>query len=155
MIQGLKTAPATFHRIIDHSFKPLLWTCLLAYFDDLTVHSRSFADHISHLRQTFQIMRQVGFKAKPSKCKLGMKSLEWLGYVISNGEIRPDNKLTDAIKKLKVPTSTAEVRHITGLFNFYRAWIPNFATRCAPLDEVKQKYTQFVWNDAQQHAFED
>jgi hypothetical protein len=48
MIQGLKTAPATFHRIIDDAFKDIIKICLAPYFDDLTVHSKSINDHFNH-----------------------------------------------------------------------------------------------------------
>ena len=155
MIQGLKTAPATFHRIIDDAFKDVIDKCLAPYFDDLTVHSKNIDEHLSHLIQTFTIMRKFGFKAKASKVQLCVKELSWLGFKISNGEIRPDAKLVAAITKLVVPRNVNEVRMVTGLFNFYRSFIPKFAERCAPLDKLKRADVDFKWETEQQTAFDD
>ncbi|HVX01067.1 MAG TPA: reverse transcriptase domain-containing protein, partial [Candidatus Babeliaceae bacterium] len=115
MIQGLKTAPATFHRIIDDSFKEVIGQCLEPYFDDLTVHSKSIQDHLIHLRQVFNIMRAYGFKAKASKVKLGVKELRWLGFIISNGTITPDTKIASSITELKAPNNVQELRMVLGL----------------------------------------
>ena len=155
MIQGLKTAPATFHRIIDSAFKEVIDTFLKPYFDDLTIHSATIDLHIQHLRQTFEIMRKFRFRAKPSKCKFGVEEIQWLGFVISNGKIKPDKKLVDSIAQLKIPVNVSEIRMVTGLFNFYRNFIPNFANRCEPLDRLKKTETKFVWGTDQQIAFDD
>jgi transposase InsO family protein len=153
MIQGLKTAPATFHRIIDDAFKDLISGCLEPYFDDLTVHSKTDEDHLTHLRQVFNIMRKYGFKAKASKVKIGVRELQWLGFIISNGTIRPDNRLVSAIVDLTVPTNLHELRMVTGLFNFYRSFIPKFADLAAPLDELKKQVNKYAWTEKQQTSF--
>ncbi|HVW99997.1 MAG TPA: reverse transcriptase family protein, partial [Candidatus Babeliaceae bacterium] len=155
MIQGLKTAPATFHRIIDSAFKSIIDKYLAAYFDDLTVHSQNIDDHLVHLRETFAIMREFGFKAKASKVHLAVTELSWLGYMIFDGQIKPDIKLVSAISNLAVPKDVNEVRMVTGLFNFYRNFIPKFATRCAPLDKLKRSDVNFEWGKEQQTAFDD
>ena len=155
MIQGLKTAPATFHRVIDTAFKDVIGKCLAPYFDDLTVHSKTMDDHLNHLVETFTIMRKFGFKAKASKVQLCVKELHWLGFVVSNGQIKPDKKLISAIAKLTIPSNVNEVRMVTGLFNFYRSFIPKFAERCAPLDQLKRTGVDFNWGSAQQTAFDD
>lgn len=154
MIQGLKTAPATFHRIIDDSFKEVIGQCLEPYFDDLTVHSREFEEHLDHLRQVFNIMRIYGFKAKASKVKLAVSELRWLGFVISNGQMKPDSKLISSITELKAPTNVQEIRMVLGLFNFYRNFIPKFADLAAPLDDLKRLDRRFNWTKEHQLAFD-
>ena len=155
MIQGLKTAPATFHRVIDHAFKDVINKSLAPYFDDLTVHSKNIDEHLNHLVEVFEIMRKFGFKAKSSKVQLCVKELNWLGFIVSNGEIKPDPRLVSSIEKLSIPRNVNEVRMVTGLFNFYRSFIPKFAERCAPLDKLKRNDIDFDWQDEQQNAFDD
>lgn len=155
MIQGLKTAPATFHRIIDDAFKDVINICLAPYFDDLTVHSKSMNEHLNHLVQVFKIMRKFGFKAKASKVNLCVKELSWLGFILSDGTIKPDVKLVTAIENLAIPKNVNEVRMVTGLFNFYRSFIPRFAERCSPLDKLKRTDVNFSWGPEQQNAFND
>ena len=60
-----------------------------------------------------------------------------------------------AIANLSVPKDVHEVRMVTGLFNFYRSFIPKFAERCAPLDKLKQSDIDFNWGPDQQAAFDD
>jgi hypothetical protein len=100
-------------------------------------------------------MRKFRFRAKPSKCTFCVEEIHWLGFVISNGKIKPDKRLVDSITNLKIPTNVNEIRMVTGLFNFYRNFIPDFAKRCEPLDRLKKVDTKFFWGNDQHVAFDD
>ena len=44
---GLKTAPATFVRLMNDVFDDVLWKFVVVYFDDIVIFSKSFDEHIS------------------------------------------------------------------------------------------------------------
>ncbi|KAG1028658.1 hypothetical protein G6F43_014038 [Rhizopus delemar] len=48
---GLVNSPATFQRLIDLCFRPLINKCLVAYIDDLNVYSLDHHTHLYHLEQ--------------------------------------------------------------------------------------------------------
>jgi hypothetical protein len=55
---GLKGAPATFQRVMDMIFKPILGKFAVIYIDDIGIYSQTEEDHLQHLRTVFQIMRE-------------------------------------------------------------------------------------------------
>lgn len=48
---GLCGSPSTFQRLIDRVLGDAKWQHALAYLDDIVVYSRTFEEHLSHLRE--------------------------------------------------------------------------------------------------------
>ena len=65
---GLKIAGATYQRLVTKMFRPLLDSTMEVYIDDMLVKSKQRPDHVTHLQQTFDILRKYGMKLNPSKC---------------------------------------------------------------------------------------
>nr|KYP31753.1 Retrovirus-related Pol polyprotein from transposon 17.6 [Cajanus cajan] len=55
---GLYNAPATFQATMNDIFRPLLHSTVIVFFDDILVYSPTIEQHISHLRQVFDILQQ-------------------------------------------------------------------------------------------------
>ena len=54
-----------------------------------------------------------------------------------------------------IPQSVHDVRSFLGLCSYYRKFVLNFAVIASPLHRLTEKYTQFVWTDVAQKAFDD
>ena len=87
---GLCNAPATFQRLMDEVLQGILWDFVVVYLDDLNVYSRNFDEHLSHLRDVFDRLRQAGLKLNPEKCRFASSKLVFLGHVIDSQGIRTD-----------------------------------------------------------------
>ncbi|XP_077215791.1 uncharacterized protein LOC143850422 [Tasmannia lanceolata] len=56
------------------------------YVDDMLVKSRSAQDHVSDLKETFEVLRQRSMKLNPTKCTFGVSSGKFLGFMSESGE---------------------------------------------------------------------
>ena len=141
---GLKNAPAVYQRYMEASLEGLTHDCCEVYLDDILVYSRTFEDHLQHLKQVLQRMQQHGIKLKPSKCHFFQREVKYLGRIVSAEGHRPDPKDTESLQALKHkhPTSVGEVRQVLGLVGYFRRYIPNFSQIARPLYELLKGATK-------------
>nr|XP_016513555.1 PREDICTED: RNA-directed DNA polymerase homolog [Nicotiana tabacum] len=100
---GLKNAGATYQRLVTKMFKEQLGKTMEVYIDDMLVKSAKKEDHIGHLKEAFEILRQYGMKLNPEKCAFGVTSRKFLGFLVSQMgiEVNPDQiKAIDAIPEI-------------------------------------------------------
>lgn len=65
---GLNNAPATFCILMNKVLDQLLDIFAVIYLDDIVVYSRTFDEHIEHLRQVFQVVRENDLYVNQEKC---------------------------------------------------------------------------------------
>jgi len=73
MPYGLTGAPTTFQAIMNHILAPLLRKCVVVFMDDIKIYSKTYADHVHHVKQVFQLLQQHQFKVKLSKCSFAQQ----------------------------------------------------------------------------------
>ncbi|BHF72701.1 hypothetical protein SprV_0401577000 [Sparganum proliferum] len=122
---GLRNAAQTFQRFIDRVLRGLPF--VYAYIDDLLVASRNAEEHKEHLALVFDRLDQFGVVIKPSKCVLGVPSLDFLGHHVDAQGLRPLFSKVEAIRDFPPPTSKRQLQRFLGMVNFYRRFLPNCA----------------------------
>lgn len=60
-----------------------------AYMDDILVHAEDEAEHLSIVAQVFERLSKAGLSINVKKCVFGVKSLEYLGYLVDSTGITP------------------------------------------------------------------
>ena len=55
---GVASGPTTFNGALTTTLKPANRVCVISFFDDILVFSKTWADHLSHLRQVLELLRQ-------------------------------------------------------------------------------------------------
>lgn len=153
---GLVKAPATFQSLMDKIFGDVQWKFVCVYFDDIFIYSKTFQQHLQHLREVFTRLRQNRLQAKITKCKILRPEIIFLGHLVSAQGIKPDPEKTAAVVEWKTPTNKKHVRQFVGLCSYYRKFIPHFATIANPLHKIQSNHRKvvFVWNEEQQVAFD-
>ena len=151
---GLTNAPATFQRMMNRVFSKIIGDYVVVYLDDLNIYSRNFNEHLVHLREVFERLRNAGLKLKKKKCHFFKKELAFLGHIVSADGINPDPDKIQAIKDQPIPTNLRELRQFLGLASYYRKFILGFAKIAAPLNQLMKKEKVYEWKEEHQAAFE-
>ena len=150
---GLSNAPAVFQELMS----VVLQGCndfSTAYLDDIMIFSPTLEEHLEHICVIFDRLRQHNLKLKLKKCSFLKSETHYLGFVISEEGIKPDQKKVEAIRSLPVPTCVREVRSFIGMCSYYRRFIPNFSQIAEPIIALTRKYAHFKWSDTHQKAFD-
>ena len=152
---GLSTAAPTFQRAMNRVLGHLKFVA--SYFDDVLIFSETWTDHLKHIRETLETLRKANLTAKPSKCHIGFRTINFLGHIVGKGNIKPDPIKIEKILNLTRPKTKKDVRKICGLINYYRKFIPFFSHKIAPLTSLlkKENPNQIVWNEDCEIAFEE
>ena len=152
---GLKTAPATYQRLMAHVLSGYTGKFCHCFIDDIIVFSATFEEHLIHLHLVLSRLRDAGIKLKPSKCVLAKEKVHYLGHVISPGEIRPDPENVAKIRDLEPPSTVKQVRMFLGMASYYRSFVKDFSKRARPLTELTKKGVQLRWGPEEEAAFTD
>lgn len=157
---GLRNAAQTFQRFMNEVCKGLNF--VFVYIDDLLIFSKSPEEHKAHLERLFERLTEYGLSVKPSKCLLGVKSLEFLGHHIDQHGILPSVTKVEAISKLPAPNSLKSAQRFVGMINYYFRFIPKLAeilipihAHIAEMEKLKKKSRnfRFLWPDSCNDAF--
>lgn len=152
---GLKTSPAIFQRILSNILRKYKLTDFTVnYIDDILIFSKSFKEHINHLKQLLEAILTEGFRLKFTKCTFASDSVKYLGHIIQNNSIKPLKDNLASIKNFPVPKTQKNVRQFLGKINFYHEYIPRGAIILDPLHNLLRKNQKFIWSEECQKAFE-
>jgi hypothetical protein len=127
MAFGLTGAPATFQFAMNASLAPVLRKFALVFFDDILVYSKTYEDHLQHLRAILSILRRDQWKAKLTKCAFAQQRIAYLGHVISAAGVATDDSKIATIRDWPVPATPKELRGFLGLSGYYRKFIKHYA----------------------------
>jgi len=153
---GLRNAPASFVKAVRKVLFPIREHSD-AYVDDTYTISHSFPDHLIHLRAFLTVIKNAGFTLNLCKCKFAQTTTRFVGFLVGNGQIRPDPKKIEVIMNLKLPETLTQLRSTLGVLNFYRSHIPDFADIAKPLtDAMSSRKTKvhFQLGESAKVAFE-
>nr|XP_034886896.1 uncharacterized protein LOC118027607 [Populus alba] len=141
---GLTNAPASFQSLMNDIFRPHLRRFILVFFYDILVYSRSWEDHLLHLKQVLGILADHQFFVKLSKCQFGVLSVGYLGHLISSKGVVVDPEKIQAVQNWPVPTSPKGVCGFLGLAGYYCKFVCGFGVIAAPLTKLLTK-DGFFW----------
>ena len=152
---GLCNAPATFQRLMNQVYKDITYKYVVVYLDDTNVFSKTFEDHIRHLREVFTRIRKAGLKLNLEKCTFWMKRLPFLGHIVEAKGISPDPDKIIAVQGIQPPENVTQLRSFLGLAGYYRRFIKGFSTIAQPLNQLLHKDKAYEWDNKCQQAFDE
>ncbi|XP_039215403.1 uncharacterized protein LOC120315311 [Crotalus tigris] len=133
---GLQGAPAVFMQLINQVLHEHLYRGVLVYLDDILIYTTTKDEHINLVRQVLQKLLDAQLYVKLSKCEFHQERLDYLGYRISRHGVEMDPSKVQAVLDWQAPKTRRQLQSFLGFANFYRQFIPSFATVVQPLTEL-------------------
>jgi hypothetical protein len=148
---GIKTAPSHFMKVMELVLRGL--PNVIAYLDDILVHSTTFEEHLNHLAAVFDRLRTANLKLHPGKCVFAQQRCKFLGHIISSEGITPNPEKVRAIADFPRPTDVKKVRQFLGVTSFFRRHIPDYAKKARDLHQLLKKEQPFIWTAKTEDSF--
>jgi hypothetical protein len=129
---GLLGAPGSFQllmAIVIHNLSNIL-----AYIEDLLVHTKDHGKHLEILDELFTRLRKHGLKINLPKPFFGTTEVRYLGFKLTPDGIKLGADKLKPVAAAKLPNNISKVRAFLGLCNFFRGHVRNFAQLAAPLN---------------------
>lgn len=152
---GLVNSPATLSRLMDQVLGyGELEPNVFVYLDDIVIASNTFEEHLRRLQDVARRLHDANLSVNMEKSKFCVSELPYLGFILSEGGVRPNPEKVESIVNFERPSSVRSLRRFLGMINYYRRFIDGFSEMTAPLtDLLKGKPKVVVWNDAAEAAF--
>ena len=150
---GLKSAGATYQRLVNQMFKKQIGKNVEVYVDDMLVKSREEENHLDDLRKTFNTLKQYNMKLNPSKCAFGVSSGKFLGFIVSQRGIEANPEKVRAILEMSLPRTTKEVQSLTGRVAALNRFVSKATDKCLPFFKTLKK--AFAWTEECETAFQE
>ena len=88
----------------------------------------------------FEVLRRHKLHLNANKCNFGVEAGKFLGYLITNREIKVNLDKTEVVKHLKPPSNPKEVQVLIDMLAALNRFISKFVDRCHPFYQLLKKW---------------
>ena len=151
---GLASAPNAFQKIMRQVFDGLEGVTI--YLDDIVVHGSCQEEHDSRLQEVLQRLADYHLTLNSQKCIFGQKEIEFLGYVVAAGGLRPIHSKVEAIHRIPKPNNVEELASFLGvvarLLFTISLWLCGYD---GTVETITEEGSVWTWTSACDAAFEE
>ncbi|KAA3473068.1 reverse transcriptase [Gossypium australe] len=104
---GLTNVLATFYTLMNKVLQPFLDRFVVVYLNDVVVYSKSLEEHVGHLMEVIQTLRENELY------------VPFLGHVVGGSKIWMDERKFGPFFYWEPPTKVTKLRLFLGLANYY------------------------------------
>ncbi|GMF46570.1 unnamed protein product [Phytophthora fragariaefolia] len=133
----------------------LTWQTCLMYLDDFIIFTKgNVTQHVVELAMVLERLARAGRSLKAKKCTFAAERLD-LGHELGGAGLRPIESLINSVKKFPVPQDADAAKRFVHIAGNYRRFVPDFASRAAPMAKLLHKGVVWRRGESQQSAFEE
>ena len=103
------------------------------YLDDAIGSDDSTITHVETLATFFARLRLHNLKLSPNKTRIGAARVDFLGHVIFQDGVRPNDDKIAALTRMPMPREIKQLRSLLDGLSYYRKFLPNMAKRVRPI----------------------
>ena len=89
------------------------------YLDDILIFTKTLEEHRTIVKEVLAQLQKHDLYLRPEKCQFEQLEIEYLGLVISEGQVRMDGDKVKAVRDWPTPRNLGDIRGFLGFANFY------------------------------------
>ena len=149
---GLSNAPQAYCRLIEMVLRGIDTRMVLAYIDDIIIHTTTLKNHFMIMRQVLEAHRKAGLKIAPAKSYICQTKVNYLGHQVSNRGIEMVDDYVNLVVNWPKPRTPKELATFLGKTGYYRQFVANYSKIAACLEGEKKK-PQLIWTPQMDESF--
>ena len=149
---GVKSAPEVWQRTMHDLVAGLRGVDVIA--DDFIIFGKTEQDHDANLRAFLRRAAERNLRLNPDKFRFKVRSVQWMGHILSDEGLKCDPARVRAITEFPVPSSVPQLKRFLGMVGYLSRFLPNVSDVLAPLRQLTQSSVDWYWSDSCQRAFE-
>ena len=148
---GVKSASEVYQRKISEMVADL--EGCQAIIDDILIWGKDMEEHDRRLKSVLDRVRQNNMKLSRDKCEFRKNRITYVGHVLTDKGLQPDDEKIRAVINMKVPTNKQELQTFMGFITYLGKFLPNLSEVSAPLRLLTEKDTLWHWEAEQEASF--
>jgi hypothetical protein len=117
---------------------------VIVYMDDNLIYTKTLEDLEHITRKVLKKCRLHDLFLKPEKCTFSKEKMDYLGFIISQGQIAMDPAKIKGLLDWPEPKTVRRLTSFLGFGNFYRKFIRGYSDLAKPLNNLLRK--DVPWN---------
>jgi len=159
VVMGLKDSGPFFKRSMSNKVLTGYVTRIREiYIDDVLLFGATDNEYLGNTRKVLGRLREKRVTANPTKTRLGLKEVEYVGHLISSTEISFTEEKRLQVLDFPLPETDKALLQFIGLTNYFRNHVPNMTEMGQPFQKLMdmKKYKgskKLAWTDEAIEAF--
>ena len=134
---GVTNGVPKFQRKMDEMVDQEKLSDTYPYLDNITIAGRTQSEHDVNVARFLDAIKRRNITLNEDKTISSVTEISILGYIVSNGNMKPDPERFKPLKQLPAPTNSKALKRVLGLFAYYAKWIQNFSEKISKLKNVQ------------------
>ena len=93
------------------------------YLDHILIFSSSPEEHEKHVMMVLESLNEYNLQIKSSKCEFFKTEITFLAHTISQGNIKPCDRLVNKITRAEAPKMLKQVVSFNVLISYYKKFV--------------------------------
>ncbi|XP_069144426.1 uncharacterized protein [Solanum lycopersicum] len=102
-----------------------------------------------------KVLTQHQLYAKFIECEFWLRSVNFLGHVVSDQGVEVDPRKTEAVKNWPKPLTPTDIRSLLGLDGYNQRFVEGFSSIDAQLTALRNKKSKFEWTETCEKSFQE
>lgn len=121
--------------------------------DDILVWGETTEEHDQRLIKLLESAREWNLKLNKSKCQIRTSKIRYLGHIISEEGLKPDDEKERAIVQMPPPENKQALMGFMDMVQYLSQFIPNVSDVSNPLRKLLEDDVQWHWEEEQRESF--